>query len=111
MSYRFSAVMVCGLTVALLLTGCTSGSTAPLSTNAPTSAASTTPSIKTALTGCALVTAAEASAAVGATFPPGTENPFTLTAKIVAHSGCAYKAGAPAVGYDVNTMAGTIPAD
>jgi hypothetical protein len=105
--------LVAGVALTLVLTGCSAGSVAPSRSAAPGSTRSAAPSAAptptAALTGCALVTQAEASAATGATFPAGKENSFTLTDKIVAHTGCGYQDGPHALGYDLNTLASTIP--
>lgn len=97
--------LVASAALSLVLGGCSSNpSPAP---SGP--AVSASPTRTTALTGCALVTQAEASAATGAAFPVGKENSFTLTDKIVAHTGCGYQDGSHALGYDLNTLASTIP--
>jgi hypothetical protein len=94
------------------LAGC-APSSAPSPTDSPTGSAaqSTTPKPATepALKGCDLVNTAEASSLVGAAFPAGKENPFTPSARIVAHTGCGYQDGPKALGFDLNTLAPAIP--
>jgi hypothetical protein len=62
-------------------------------------------------TGCALVSQAEASAAAGTSLPAGKADPYTLTATVVAHSGCGFTSGTKSVAFDINTIATTIPVE
>ena len=104
----FSASLFAVVAIAALA-GC-APSSSPSPTDSPTaSAAAQSPTPKPALKGCDLVNTAEASSLVGAAFPAGKENPFTPSARIVAHTGCGYQDGPKALGFDLNTLAPAIP--
>jgi hypothetical protein len=81
------------------------------STSAPQSAtpSPTRPALTLKAKGCALISRQEAETAAGTTLGAGKSDSYKLTTTIVAHSGCGFNSGDRAVGFDINTLAKTIP--
>lgn len=108
-AFAASAVLLCGCAGG----GGTSASGPSRQASAPASLAAAPPAggapAGGGRTGCALVSQAEVSAAVGTSLGAGHQAPYTPQSNIVAHSGCLFSKGTAALGYDLNTMASSLP--